>query len=94
VCGEVQQWSTVRKQNGDELLRKQYLRFEVVMMVNMKITVYWDVMSCSLVDVHQCLKGMLHHQVRWCRQQVSLKCQIHVFCFYHCLLSWKLCSAC
>jgi hypothetical protein len=54
LCSGMQQWSTVHEQNGDKcLLRSQYLRFEVVMVVNMKITVCWKVMSCGLVDVHQ-----------------------------------------
>ena len=57
LCRGVQKLNTVREQNGDEcLLRSQYLRFEVVVVVNMKMIVCWEVMSCGLVDVHQCFR--------------------------------------
>jgi hypothetical protein len=46
------------QQVGDEFFLSQYFRSEVVMMVNMKITVYWNAMSYSLVDVHHCLRGI------------------------------------
>ena len=36
----IQHWNTVLQQNGEEcLLKSQYLRFEVVMVVNMKMIV-------------------------------------------------------
>lgn len=57
LCRGVQQWNTVHEQNGDECLsRSQYLRYEVVVMVNMKTIVCWEVMSCGLVDVYQCFR--------------------------------------
>jgi hypothetical protein len=33
------------------------MRSQVLTMVTMKITVFWDVMSCSLVDIYECLRG-------------------------------------
>jgi hypothetical protein len=34
------------------------LRFEVLIAVNIKITVFWDVTGCSLVDGYQCCVGI------------------------------------
>jgi hypothetical protein len=42
------------------------VKFEALRVVTKKITVFWDVMPSSLVDVYQCLGGMccLHLQGR------------------------------
>jgi hypothetical protein len=46
-----------------------FVRFEIPIVVTMKITVFWDVTMCSLVCRHQCFGGMnhLHLQVRCVR---------------------------
>jgi hypothetical protein len=33
------------------------MRFGVLTVVSTKITAFWDVTVCGLVDVHQCFKG-------------------------------------
>ena len=35
------------------------VRFEVLAAVNMKITVFWDVMLCNHIGCYQCFGGML-----------------------------------
>ena len=44
---------------------KTIVRFEVLMVVTVCITVFWDVTPCSLVcrDTHVCLKGTLCHHL-------------------------------
>jgi hypothetical protein len=41
------------------------VRFQVLKAANMKITVFWDVSVCCLVDVYRRLGGVhcLHHQI-------------------------------
>jgi hypothetical protein len=40
------------------------VRFQVLMAANMKVTVIWDIMPCSLVETDQHFRGAycLHHQ--------------------------------
>lgn len=47
-------------------IKTYFTKFEVLMTVNVKITVLWYVMSCSLVDEQQGIEGSccLHHQSR------------------------------
>jgi hypothetical protein len=40
------------------------MRLQVLMVVSMKMTVFWDVAKCTLTGVYQCFRGFycLHHQ--------------------------------
>jgi hypothetical protein len=39
------------------------VRFQVFTVVSMKMTVFWDVVPCSLVEVYQCFRGAYYlHQ--------------------------------
>jgi hypothetical protein len=40
------------------------MRFQVLTAMSMKVTVFWDVAPCSLVEVYQHFRGAccLHHQ--------------------------------
>jgi hypothetical protein len=40
------------------------VRFQVFAATNMKVTVFWDVAPCSLIEVHRGFRGTccLHHQ--------------------------------
>jgi hypothetical protein len=33
------------------------MRFEVLMMANIKIIIFWDIMPCCLVNGYQCFGG-------------------------------------
>jgi hypothetical protein len=46
-----------------EVLRE--MRFEVLTAARMKMTVFWDVAPCSLIEVYRRFRGAccLHHQV-------------------------------
>lgn len=35
----------------------KYVRFEVLMVVSMKIVVFWIIVPCSLVDVYRCFRN-------------------------------------
>jgi hypothetical protein len=50
------------------------MRFQVVTTVSMKMTVFWDVVLCSLVDSDQCFGGAscLHHQGALMMEAVSI----------------------
>jgi hypothetical protein len=41
----------------------KYVRFQVCTVVNMRITVFWDVVPCNLVEVYRHFRGSccLHH---------------------------------
>jgi hypothetical protein len=40
------------------------LRFQVLTVASMKMTVFWDVAVCNFIEVGQCFRGVycLHHQ--------------------------------
>jgi hypothetical protein len=40
------------------------VRFDVLMVMSMKMAVFWDVAPCSLVDIDRCFRGAysFHHQ--------------------------------
>jgi hypothetical protein len=40
------------------------LRFQVLMVMGMNMTVFWDMVPCSLIDVDRYFRGVycLHHQ--------------------------------
>jgi hypothetical protein len=44
------------------LYKPQNVRFQVLMEVSMKITVFWDVVPCNLVEVQRCLQAPLKCQ--------------------------------
>jgi hypothetical protein len=60
-----------------EMLDKvHYVGFEVLMVASMKMTVFWVVVQCSLVEVYQHFRGTccLHHQGINLMMEVLLKC--------------------
>jgi hypothetical protein len=55
------------------------VRFQVLMMANMKMTVFWDIGPCCFIEVHQHFRGVycLHYlgDAWWWRQYTPLKHQ-------------------
>jgi hypothetical protein len=37
------------------------VRFQVLTVAGMKMTIFWDVVLCSLVEIDQCFRGAYYH---------------------------------
>jgi hypothetical protein len=51
---------------------EQYAKLDILTAVTLKISVFWDVVLCILLDVYQTVRGNcnLCHLPQWKRQQV------------------------
>jgi hypothetical protein len=52
------------------------MRLENLMAVNVKITVFWDGMPCSLVDRYQCFGGTSYLQLQGRRYHIPEYCHV------------------
>jgi hypothetical protein len=43
------------------ILFYDWLRFEALTAVNIKIAVFWDMTPCSVVDIHQLFRGLFFY---------------------------------
>jgi hypothetical protein len=46
---------------GPTEVRSMEMRFQVLMVVNMKTTVFWNVLLCSLIEFYLCFSGACKH---------------------------------
>jgi hypothetical protein len=55
---------SIWRTRGNAYYSSDYIRFEVIMVVNIKIMVSWDVITCSLVHGHHCFRGTCCHHLQ------------------------------
>jgi hypothetical protein len=57
-----------REQHSYFSLNLYALRFQVLMAASMKVTVFWNVAPCSLIEIDRRFRGAYCHSLPWWRQ--------------------------